>query len=106
MRLIDVDALMYRFMDKPPDYYHTSYIVGEINAAPTVDVVPVKHGAWEEETVSSIEENACIQDWQSARCSVCKRYLTTPYIYYFSHYNYCPNCGAKMNAEPKSHENT
>ena len=64
------------------------------------------HGRWEEKTVGSIEENACIQDWQSARCSVCKRYLTTPYMYYFSHYDYCPNCGAKMDAEPKPHENT
>lgn len=41
MRLGDLDALMHHFMDKPPEYYHTSYIVGEINIAPTVDAVPV-----------------------------------------------------------------
>ena len=67
-----------------------------IDEQPTVDAVPVVHGAWEEETVGSIEENAVIADWQSARCSACKRYLTTPYMYYFEHYNYCPNCGADM----------
>ena len=57
------------------------------------------HGRWEEETVDSYEENAVIADWQSARCSVCKRYLTTPYMYYFEHYDYCPNCSAKMSAK-------
>ena len=41
MRLIDADALMRRFMDKPPEYYHASYIVGEINIAQTIDAVPV-----------------------------------------------------------------
>ncbi len=38
-----------------------------------------------------------IDAWQSARCSNCKRYHTTPYIYYFYKYPYCPYCGEKMN---------
>lgn len=54
------------------------------------------HGRWEEQTVDSYEENAVIADWQSAKCSVCGRYLTTPYLYYFTKYNFCPNCGADM----------
>ena len=37
MRPIDADALAAKYMEKPPDYYHTSQIVGEITAAPTVD---------------------------------------------------------------------
>lgn len=41
MRLIDADALMRRFMYKRAEYYHASYIVGEINTAPTIDAVPV-----------------------------------------------------------------
>ena len=36
MRLIDADALAARYMSAPPDYYHTSHIVGEITSAPTV----------------------------------------------------------------------
>lgn len=36
MRLIDADALAARYMGTPPDYYHTTQIVGEITAAPTV----------------------------------------------------------------------
>ena len=35
-RLIDADALAAKFMGQPPDYYHTSQVVGEITAAPTV----------------------------------------------------------------------
>ena len=35
-RLIDADALAARYMSAPPDYYHTSHIVGEITSAPTV----------------------------------------------------------------------
>lgn len=37
-----------------------------------------------------------VEEWQSATCSVCGRYHTTPYAYYFDDFNYCPNCGAKM----------
>ena len=37
MRHIDADALAAKYLEKPPDYYHTSQIVGEIAAAPTLD---------------------------------------------------------------------
>lgn len=60
------------------------------------------HGRWEEQTVISNEEENHIDEWQSARCSVCKRYLTTPYLYYFTNYDYCPHCGAEMNGEEVS----
>lgn len=52
---------------------------------------------WNEyEVFSNKEIKAGIDRWQSARCSNCETYLTTPYMYYFHHYNYCPNCGMKM----------
>lgn len=54
---------------------------------------PVKHGEWVEKTVS---DEKVIDEWQSARCSVCGKYHTTPYMYYFDNFTYCPNCGAKM----------
>jgi formylmethanofuran dehydrogenase subunit E len=37
-----------------------------------------------------------VSEWQSARCSVCGKYHTTPYAYYFDEYNFCPSCGARM----------
>ena len=53
-------------------------------------------GEWLEKEVH--EKGVCedIEEWQSAKCSVCGRYHTTPYMYYFSDYNFCPNCGADM----------
>lgn len=57
-------------------------------------------GKWLEKNVARIDEDlddsAVINEWQSARCSVCDKYHTTPYMYYFDNFNFCPNCGAKM----------
>lgn len=53
-----------------------------------------KHGEWIEREV--VDEPGIIEEWQSARCSVCGLYHTTPYMYYFHRYNFCPNCGADM----------
>ena len=52
-----------------------------------------RKGMWIERAVS---REKAIDEWQSARCSVCGLYHTTPYLYYFRDYNYCPNCGARM----------
>ena len=52
-----------------------------------------KTGKWEEREVSSEQ---VIDEWQSARCSVCGLYHTTPYMYYFKDFNFCPSCGARM----------
>lgn len=52
-----------------------------------------KPGEWKEREVHN---EKVIEEWQSARCSVCGKYHTTPYLYYFNEYKYCPNCGAPM----------
>ena len=75
--LISRKAAMDVFMGKPPDFYHTSYIVGEINCLPSVEAVPVLHGRWIDEC-----------------CSECGQY-----VYRGDSRNYCPNCGAKMDGE-------
>ena len=59
---------------------------------PAVDTAPVARGQWIEKECS---ENT-IEEWQTAKCSNCGKYHTTPYMYYFDNYKYCPNCGAKM----------
>ena len=59
--------------------------------APTIE--ERKTGKWEEREVSS---DKVIDEWQSARCSVCGKYHTTPYMYYFDSFSFCPNCGADM----------
>ncbi len=39
--LISRAVAIKAFTGKPPEYYHTSYIVGELNDIPAVDAVPV-----------------------------------------------------------------
>ena len=61
-----------------------------INNTPTADVAEVKHGYWKE----------CFEDWRKQiagdECSVCGfQYYGTS----ITHYNYCPNCGAKMDRD-------
>lgn len=56
-----------------------------------------KHGKWEEKETYLNEGDCEITEWQSARCSKCGKYHTTPYMYSFNNFNFCPNCGAKMN---------
>ena len=58
-----------------------------------------KRGEWLERDVIDEPKGKHITQWQSARCSVCGRYHTTPYLYSFTHYNFCPNCGADMREE-------
>lgn len=54
-------------------------------------------GEWVEKTkFHNADDDPIIEEWQSAKCSVCGKYHTTPYLYYFDDYNYCPNCGADM----------
>ena len=58
-----------------------------------------KHGEWVERNVIQDRRDATIPEWQSAKCSVCGKYHTTPYMYYFTNYDYCPNCGADMRSK-------
>lgn len=75
---------------------HWQEIIDEIEELPTVDATP--HGQWEERHVDCLEESN-IDAWQSAKCTNCGKYHTTPYLYYFHDYKFCPNCGAKMDGE-------
>jgi hypothetical protein len=75
--------------------YKGVVFVRDLEKLPPVTPQP-KIGEWLEKEVNS--DNA-IEEWQSARCSVCDRYHTTPYMYYFSDYNFCPNCGCQMKGE-------
>lgn len=65
-----------------------------ICALEDLPAVPTKIGKWEERTVGEVGK--AVEQIQSARCSACGLYHTTPYLYYFKNYPYCPNCGEKM----------
>lgn len=69
-------------------------LIDRINTLPSADR---PKGEWEDrEVFNDTDDDHIVEEWQSARCSVCGKYHTTPYMYYFNNYNYCPNCGAYM----------
>lgn len=67
-----------------------------VENAPSSDATERKHGEWKERETFCVTDDPIITEWQSARCSTCGKYHTTPYMYYFTNFNYCPNCGADM----------
>ena len=60
-------------------------LYGDIVNAPTVDAVEVVHGRWIDVALRYTQVKE--------KCSVCGG------IVYAHGYNYCPNCGAKMDGD-------
>ena len=56
----------------------------DIENFPNADVAPVRHGRWEEAS-----------DGDGIVCPFCRTDFCT-IIYDTEHFNYCPNCGAKL----------
>lgn len=97
MRLIDANELLAKHTCDVYGAYDDSCMVQAvfvpyIKGAPTVDAVEVVHGEW-----STIEDD--YTGLVALQCSVCNQ------EYWFEDeppikiYNYCPNCGAKMDGE-------
>ena len=82
MRLIDADALRDGWLENGENeyVYDTNAMLDSIDAQPTIDAVSVVHGRWEKHGK---------HDWW---CTACK--IGVPYS--FTGFNYCHNCGAKM----------
>ena len=68
-----------------------------IKNAPAVEAEPVKHGRWK------AHKPDCRGYTAGFICSSCGNIIYTDYSMKECDYNYCPNCGAKM--EGDSHEN-
>lgn len=93
MRLIDAEYLCFRIAEETSDKDEiANMIYGLVINAPTVEP---KSGRWIEKAHHH-NDDVPIDEWQSACCSVCGKYHTTPYAYRFYEYKYCPACGAKM----------
>ena len=92
MRLIDADALKIR--DISPSYWHVVDGVTEydIEKAPTVDAVPVRHGSWIIDPHS--QHGFPLRIYLKRICSECGHSVDNPTPY-------CPWCGAKMDGERK-----
>ena len=99
-RYIDVENLEYQshivsYQDGNTTDYETEYYLTEadIEAIPSADVVPVRHGKWE--ITDAYPHNVY--------CSEChKKFAQTHWEVWEDGSlprNYCPNCGAKMDGE-------
>ena len=95
-RLIDADDLQRKLLGLA-DLYNVDYLFfdvvnDEIDNAPIVDAVEVVHGRW-------IKYKLGWDDFALRfKCSACDHRI------YERGYNYCPNCGAKMDGERKDNE--
>nr|DAY66462.1 MAG TPA: rubredoxin iron binding domains containing a [Caudoviricetes sp.] len=65
-----------------------SSIADIINEQPTADVQEVKRGKW--------VKPGNDQDHKQWICSECKGLIETACYCWHCYYNYCPNCGARM----------
>ena len=87
-RLIDADAIPW-FVEGIGDIPVVTR--EEIDNMPTVEAEPVRHGKW-----------LCSDDmYETAVCSVCNCDTEEPYEFVKKSWNFCPNCGAKMDGERK-----
>ena len=95
MRLIDADAFLER-MSRTDRFFGVVY---DINDAPKVDAVPVVHGwwlTWEEQFSGRTPRK---KSRLGVFCSACHNHADNMS-------NYCPNCGAKMDADTQEREET
>ena len=98
-----IDALVNESQsDGAYGYIDTKSIICMLNDLPSAqpDVPERNVGKWTEMTVIHKDEaKDIIEEWQSCRCSVCGRYHTQPYMYYFYEPKFCSWCGAEMRKE-------
>ena len=71
-------------------------VLAWIKNLPTADVVGVKHGRWKEVDYWSSNKDGNSIRYIANQCSAC--HCNSPRK---AQYNYCPNCGAKMNGKPE-----
>ena len=83
MRLVDADALKEKAFGKRGGLIHTS----DIDAAPTVDAVPVVHGRWK-------EDPSGYGFWICSHCGFVSEASGADILY-----RYCPHCGALMDGK-------
>jgi hypothetical protein len=89
-RLIDANALAEEWLK--PEYRTQTRrdFVAMLHYAPTVDTVGVMHGRWEQIGYDKAMDRIS--------CSCCKEYWNIA-DNDTETFNYCPNCGAKMDGD-------
>lgn len=88
------EAVIEAIMSEPPDAHYPQWYVDKIKSIPAADVAEVRHGRWKKS-----EDNYC--SLNLFKCSVCHE----EWCFEIDddvkdlNYNYCPNCGARMDGD-------
>ena len=101
-RLIDADKLQSQLLIRidhcDKEHGNEKFVMGieyameYVDEMPTVDAVPaveVQHGKWE------FAGYTAFHGTPYKSCSLCKKV----YLMEYPEFNYCPNCGAKMDGD-------
>ena len=68
-------------------YLQAAKVLREVSDAPAADVAPVVQGRW-------------IEDHDYLKCAKCGVMVKWDFTFFdIGNWNYCPNCGAKMDIE-------
>ena len=100
MRYIDADKFMDRLNYAQIEFSDTYAGLGRakflLSLQPTADVEEVRHGEWQYEQLDEYK-------FYKVTCPYCDAYYMGNYDAYNEpdEFNYCPNCGAKMDGERK-----
>ncbi len=92
MRLIEIpdDGIVREFI------WRGDSVVGErrvdLSYLPTIEAEPVRHGRW-----------SLAEDGDGVVCSCCGKDFCN-LVYETDDFNYCPNCGAKMDKEAEKND--
>lgn len=98
-RYIDAEKALRTIQGECVAKYPVSFIFGlsaaadEIRKMPTADVVEVRHGRW---AVKDLND-PLYESKKAPHCSVCGEMS-------FIRYDYCPDCGAKMDGERREND--
>lgn len=82
---IERESALYTILCEPTEEHYPSWYADKIKALPSADVVPVEHGKWIESA------NFDTGFWVCSKCRFVSEAIAAHKLY-----NYCPNCGAKM----------
>ena len=80
---IEREAAIAVIMSEPSDAHYPHWYADKIESIPTTDDAPIRHGRWDVDGVYVV-------------CSVCNRLTLSPIVKQLPTFNYCPNCGARM----------
>lgn len=95
MRPIDADALLPNgvfYVDVDNPMKGLDEILNRIANAPTLDYAPVKRGEWERMDVYCNHS-------REFKCTACKNSVFYDHFTRFCEYDFCPNCGARMDGK-------